>query len=745
MANEPKPPKINRNPKQVGSLPANSQLQPDLTGQSYPHGVFPTIRIMPPAPSGVAGNVSASISSSPTVGEIIDQLPDTSFDELTSGTNTNAFMVVSGSAVLSYAADGIVNANEIGTILVDGNVPQHSGQFLISQPGNESAMWADPMMMGAAPEGTLLALSPPMSSPPIPQQVNPLLLGGRDSSSILHGLATESDGTLKVSVTTTTVTDLAINGFTTVDPDINNSLPSAPEGYSNVLWQSDGTNISAYVLAATPPGGTSGELQYNDSGAFAGATGTAVDSFGTIAIAPTGGANPALTITSDGTNPVFKTVDSLDDAFVINMSPGAGSFSITDGPSGATTFCQAGTNTASFSANAGEDNNVFMDAYVDGGVGTASIGGTDQTTDINTFILQSTGGVGSLLLNSESGNPYILLSNLTLQPNIDGSTWTMQLPTDGGTNGYVLATDGTGITSWVAIPAAPVSSVFGRTGAVVAVSGDYAVGQVTGAASSASVTAAITTAEGFATSAVAAEATARNTAIGVETTRAETAEAAAIVRAESFATSAVAAEATARNTAIGVETTRAEAAEGLLAPEASPTFTGTAAFTNITVSGTTSFAAGSIAYAALSGTPSIPTSFAWNVEGNATGNLTLANAAYTSTFNQTSAAAWLWANTTVASAVTTNASPLLELAANCYTGSASAADTWTIQSSLVAGTNGNSSLNIAHSGSSGFTALNLPTLTNLSWNGDTFLSRSAAGTVQVGAAPFTASGTLSAT
>jgi hypothetical protein len=49
------------------------------------------------------------------------------------------------------------------------------------------------------------------------------------------------------------------------------------------------------------------------------------------------------------------------------------------------------------------------------------------------------------------------------------------------------------------------------------------------------------------------------------------------------------------------ETTRATAAEALLAPKASPTFTGTAAFTNISVSGTTAFAAGAIAQAAVAG------------------------------------------------------------------------------------------------------------------------------------------------
>ena len=82
-------------------------------------------------------------------------------------------------------------------------------------------------------------------------------------------------------------------------------------------------------------------------------------------------------------------------------------------------------------------------------------------------------------------------------------------------------------------------------------------------------------------------------------------------------------------------------------------------------------------------------------------NLTLANAGYTTTFNQTSAVAWLWANTTTATSGTTNASPLLELAANYWTGAASAQDLWTIGSSLAAGTNGASTLTFTHTGSTG--------------------------------------------
>lgn len=95
----------------------------------------------------------------------------------------------------------------------------------------------------------------------------------------------------------------------------------------------------------------------------------------------------------------------------------------------------------------------------------------------------------------------------------------------------------------------------------------------------------------------------------------------------------------------------------------------------------------------------------WDEIGSAAANLTLANAAFTTTFDQTSNVPWLWANTTVATSGTTNGSPLLELASNYWTGSASAQDTWTLGSSLAAGTNGASTLSISHSGSSGAAAV----------------------------------------
>ncbi len=98
----------------------------------------------------------------------------------------------------------------------------------------------------------------------------------------------------------------------------------------------------------------------------------------------------------------------------------------------------------------------------------------------------------------------------------------------------------------------------------------------------------------------------------------------------------------------------------------------------------------------------------WDTIGSAGANLTLNNSTFTTEFDQTTNAVWLWKNTTIATSGTTNASPLLELAANYWTGAASSQDLWTIGSILAAGTNGIPTFVIDHpSGSSGAKAFSL--------------------------------------
>jgi len=89
----------------------------------------------------------------------------------------------------------------------------------------------------------------------------------------------------------------------------------------------------------------------------------------------------------------------------------------------------------------------------------------------------------------------------------------------------------------------------------------------------------------------------------------------------------------------------------------------------------------------------------WNLLSPATGNLILANTTFNSTFNQTSAANWTWANITAATAITPQNSPNLIVAGTYWTGAVSAVDAWTIQNVVPAGANPGTVLTITHSGS----------------------------------------------
>jgi hypothetical protein len=106
-------------------------------------------------------------------------------------------------------------------------------------------------------------------------------------------------------------------------------------------------------------------------------------------------------------------------------------------------------------------------------------------------------------------------------------------------------------------------------------------------------------------------------------------------------------------------------------------------------------------------------SVVWSAIGNPSANLTLAMAGFTSTFNQTSAISWLWANTTAAVSGTAQSSPLLELSGSSYSGAAAVTDTWTIQDVCANSTTtpGTSELKILHTGTTGSSALDVAKVT----------------------------------
>ena len=129
-------------------------------------------------------------------------------------------------------------------------------------------------------------------------------------------------------------------------------------------------------------------------------------------------------------------------------------------------------------------------------------------------------------------------------------------------NQVLTATSGTAA-NWQTAASAPVSTVFGRTGAVVATTGDYSAAQVTGAlvntnnlsdVSSASTARTNLAAAPLASPTFTGTPAAPTATAGTNTTQ---------VATTAFTTAAV-----------GTETTRAETAEALLAPLASPALTG---------------------------------------------------------------------------------------------------------------------------------------------------------------------------
>jgi hypothetical protein len=71
---------------------------------------------------------------------------------------------------------------------------------------------------------------------------------------------------------------------------------------------------------------------------------------------------------------------------------------------------------------------------------------------------------------------------------------------------------------------------------------------------------------------------------------------------------------------------------------------------------------------------------AWNLLSNATANMSIQNGTHTTTFDQTAAAIWQWANTTAATSSTPQSSPIPELQGTWWGPSlASATDGWTLQ------------------------------------------------------------------
>ena len=163
------------------------------------------------------------------------------FGKLTTGDNTKATMTVDSGATLSYVNNGVVNANEIGGIVVNGNTPSHVGQLLISQPGNTTAVWADPLVQGLNAPGTSGT------------GINPVVVGGITQSGLVQTLNTDGAGDLNVAVQNqpqVNVQDSTGEALLSTNNSLNVHLASTEilnlDGSGNL-----GVNIQGGTVAAT--------------------------------------------------------------------------------------------------------------------------------------------------------------------------------------------------------------------------------------------------------------------------------------------------------------------------------------------------------------------------------------------------------------------------------------------------------------------------------------------------------------
>ena len=156
---------------------------------------------MSPPINGVEGLVPAPTSADAAAGDYLRAdgtwaVPagtggSPAFSGIQSGTNATAAMDVGSGASLFYTGTGVVNANEVGGINAAGNTPSHEGQLLISQPGNTTAVWADPLVQGISVAGTVVS------------GINPVLIGVADPSGNLRNLNEDAAGNLKTVVENT--------------------------------------------------------------------------------------------------------------------------------------------------------------------------------------------------------------------------------------------------------------------------------------------------------------------------------------------------------------------------------------------------------------------------------------------------------------------------------------------------------------------------------------------------------------
>jgi hypothetical protein len=210
-------------------------------------------------------------------------------------------------------------------------------------------------------------------------------------------------------------------------------------GVSGRFLQTNGSGVTTWAAATTGAAGNDTEVQYNNSGAFAGDSGfTYNSSTNFISLGVASSASGGV-IFKNATNANTITMNagttSASWVFTLPTTDGnSGEFLQTNG-SGVTTWA---TVTAT---PAGADTQVQYNNA--GAFGAESAFTYDQTTNTLGLGVAST-SYGILLFRNDTN-----ADTVSIQAGVTTGSYTLTLPVDDGTNNYVLKTNGSGVTSWV--------------------------------------------------------------------------------------------------------------------------------------------------------------------------------------------------------------------------------------------------------------------------------------------------------
>ena len=147
-------------------------------------------------------------------------------------TDTNELFIWNGTEMVSAVGDISALTDALATTGAPVNVsgsapPTHAGEILISQPGNATAVWADPLVQGLFSPGTVCATGN-AGSP-----INPVLIGGQGADGKLYGFQLDASKNLLIASAT------PILGAVTYPPPISAGLNSPisvdPYGRLNVI------------------------------------------------------------------------------------------------------------------------------------------------------------------------------------------------------------------------------------------------------------------------------------------------------------------------------------------------------------------------------------------------------------------------------------------------------------------------------------------------------------------------------